>query len=208
MSKEDHSDNDCLVVVVMTHGELVPVYNKAVDDKDNTILSHDLVSFIQTRDEQFALQKVFRYFTNERCPSLANKPRIFLVQACQGPDVDKGMTMYRCEDEDAETDSLWFRPKPIVKILPQKDFLIAYSSFPGFKAFRRRDFGTWFIQTLCKELDENKYQFDFMRILTMICQTVAYDFESDSEDKIKQIPCIQSMLTKLLVFKEKESLKN
>ncbi|XP_055298994.1 caspase-1-like isoform X2 [Sitodiplosis mosellana] len=56
VAAEDHSDNDCLVVILLTHGELLPknvynpAYNSAVNEEGNTILSHDLVSYIRTKD--------------------------------------------------------------------------------------------------------------------------------------------------------------
>ena len=133
-----------------------------------------------------------------------------MVQACQGTEVDEGMTLQQLEDEETEMDAILFRSKPTEKILPQKDFLIAYSSLPGFRSFRNK-YGSYFIKALCKELNEYKYQFDFMKILTWTCQTMAYEFESKSLDpsldKMKQMPCIQSMLTKLVVFKEKQRYK-
>ncbi|XP_055298996.1 caspase-1-like isoform X2 [Sitodiplosis mosellana] len=131
LSKEDHSDNDCLVVVLLTHGQLIPAYSKALNEECNTILSHELVSYIRTKDKKFALQKVLRYFTNERCPSLANKPKIFLIQACQGKDMDEGMVLKCSVATETEMDSSPVKLKSADRILPHKDFFIAYASLPG-----------------------------------------------------------------------------
>lgn len=209
VSAEDHSDNDCLVVILMTHGELLPVYNKALDDECNTVLSHELVSYILAKDQRFALQKVFKYFTNENCPTLANKPRLFFIQACQGSELDEGIELHRSASKEVEIDSSPYKLKQ--PILPHADFFIAYASLPGFASFRNNVDGSWFIQALCRVLNQFKYQYDLMHILTITCQTVAYEFESKSLDptldKMKQMPCIQSMLTKLVVFKEKQRYK-
>lgn len=194
------------MIILLTHGEVIPAYDKGLDEEINTILSHDLVSHIRTQDKKFALQKVFRYFTDDQCPTLANKPRLFFVQACQGSMVDEGMEMRGAVGTETEMDSSPFKAK--YQILPHKDFLVAYASVPGFSSFRNSVEGSWFIKALCEQLDELKYECDLLQILTITCQTVAYDFQSKSIkpelNAMKQMPCIQSMLTKLLLFAEKQ----
>lgn len=61
------------------------------------------------------------------------------------------------------------------------------------------------MQALCLELGENGTRWDLLTILTFVCQRVAVDFESNTPDNIsmhqqKQIPCITSMLTRLVKF--------
>lgn len=56
----------------------------------------------------------------------------------------------------------------------------------------------------------NAYNYDILTLLTLVNQRVALDFESNSPsipvmDKQKQIPCITSMLTRLLQFTPKKS---
>lgn len=209
MSAEDHSENDCLVVILLTHGEVIPSYNKTLNEENSTILSHDLVSHIRTRDKKFALQKVFRYFTDEYCPTLVNKPRLFFVQTCQGIELDEGFELKPMDLIETAMDTSPFKSKR--PILPHKDFLVAYASLPGFVSFRNNVEGSWFIRALCIELDKFKYEYDLLQILTITCQTVAFEFESHADvklkpelDKKKQMLCIQTMLTKLLVFEEKK----
>lgn len=237
----DHSDNDCLVVIVLSHGELLPYYDHSSGDESNTILSHDLMSYVHSKDTMYPLQMIWSYFTDENCPSLANKPRIFLVQACQGNNTDPGIRMItkRSLETDSasdnldnipveriktvqpmahrgmsidETDGVPYEPVKIRHILPQEDFLIAYASLPGYFSFRNTLHGAWFIQSLCKELDEREDHYDFMKVLTLTSQAVAYDFESHSYDPDldlkKQIPCVVSMLTKLLLFPKKKHIEN
>lgn len=233
----DHSDNDMLVVIILSHGELVPYIDFTSGDESNTILSHDLMSYVHSHDTKYPLQMIWSYFTDDVCPSLKDKPRLFLIQACQGSKTDPGMkliskkrmttesdsietsldsipmelkrretmmTMAQRGMSIDETDGMPYEPIKVKPILPQKDFLIAYASLPGFYSFRNTLNGAWFIQTLCKELDDRENHFDFMKILTLVSQTVAYDYESHSYDTEldlkKQIPCVVSMLTKLLLF--------
>ena len=37
------------------------------------------------------LTQVWQPFTADRCPSLAGKPKLFFIQACQGNRMDKGV---------------------------------------------------------------------------------------------------------------------
>lgn len=242
VSEMDHSDNDCLVVIVLSHGELVPYVDYSSGDESNTILSHDLMSYVHSHNTKYPLQMIWSYFTDEGCPSLKDKPRLFLIQACQGSQTDPGIRLIskkgRTESDGTdisvdstplelkrreqsqqrmaqrgmsidETDGVPYEPIEVKPILPQKDFLIAYASLPGYYSFRNTLNGAWFIQTMCKELDEREDDSDFLRILTLVNQTVAYDFESHSYeaelDLKKQIPCVVSMLTKLILFPKAET---
>lgn len=63
VAKEDHSNNDCLLIAFMTHGtgEALASYNR-----------------------DFELESVIDIFSDARCPTLKGKPRIFLIQSCRG----------------------------------------------------------------------------------------------------------------------------
>lgn len=204
VAEMDHSDHDCLVVIVLTHGDLEPYYDVDSGMMVNTLLSHDLMGYIHARDKRYPLQTLWRFFTNENCPSLKDKPRVFLIQACQGDKTDPGFRMKAKRSVTVEPDSISFEPVKVHPILPQTDFLVAYASLPGFYSFRNIENGSWFIQALCKELNERKHNYDLLKILTFATQTVAYDYQSRSYDpeldEKKQIPCVVSMLTKMIMF--------
>lgn len=208
----DHSDSDCLVVIMLSHGELVPFVDYTTGEESNTLLSHDLMSYIHAKDRKYPLQTIWRYFTDENCPSLKHKPRVFIIQACQGNKTDDGLEMIANMSlgRRIETDGIPFEPIKLKPILPQNDFLIAYATLPGFFSFRNTENGSWFVQSLCKEINERKSNYDLLKILTFVNQTVAYDYESNARDpeldQKKQMPCIVSMLTKLLLFPKKEQV--
>lgn len=78
----------------------------------------------------------------------------------------------------------------------------------GFYSWRNTTKGSWFMQCLCQELEQNGKKYDILTLLTFVCQRVAVDFESNTPDnpimhQQKQIPCITTMLTRLLRFHEK-----
>ncbi|CAB3234517.1 unnamed protein product [Arctia plantaginis] len=176
----DHTDHDCLLIAVLTHGELGLLYAKDTHYKPDNLWSH---------------------FTADKCPSLAGKPKIFFIQACQGDKLDPGITLNRTETDGLSSSSY--------KIPIHADFLIVFSTVPGYYSWRNTTRGSWFMQALCDELRHSGTKRDILTLLTFVSQRVALDFESNTPDitpmhQQKQVPCITSMLTRLLVFGEKE----
>ncbi|KAH0951016.1 hypothetical protein HN011_008887 [Eciton burchellii] len=173
----DHTQHDCLIVAVLSHGELGLLY---------------------AHDTAYKADSLWYHFTPDKCPTLAGKPKLFFIQACQGDKLDAGVTL----KERTETDGL---PSATFRIPTQADFLIAYSTVPGYYSWRNTSHGSWFMQALCLELCENGTRYDLLTLLTFVCLRVALDFESNTPDNItmhqqKQIPCITSMLTRLVRF--------
>lgn len=183
-ASQDHCDNDCILVAILSHGEL---------------------GYIYARDTQYKLENIWSYFTAQHCPTLAGKPKLFFIQACQGDRLDPGVTMKRMQTETDGESSMSY------KIPVHADFLIAYSTIPGFYSWRNTNRGSWFMQSLCAELATNGKRLDILTLLTFVCQRVAVDFESCTPDtpdmhQQKQIPCITTMLTRILRFAEKNPL--
>ncbi|KAF2898557.1 hypothetical protein ILUMI_07628 [Ignelater luminosus] len=182
-SKLNHSDYDCLLVVVLSHGDHGILYAKDTAYKPETLWSS---------------------FTVDKCPTLAGKPKLFFIQACQGDSLDSGVTLVsRIQFDGYPNLDTYAIPLDI-----QTDFLVVYSTFPGYYSWRNPDRGSWFIQALCAELSENGYVYDLLTILTFVNRRVAIDYESnvpgnDLMDKQKQIPCINSMLRRLVRFNKK-----
>jgi hypothetical protein len=80
----------------------------------------------------------------------------------------------------------------------------------GYYSWRNPDTGTWFIQCLCKELQEHASNKDFLKILTGISRRVAVDYESYNSvypwwHQKKQVPSFNSMLIRDLYFRSKIS---
>jgi caspase-like apoptosis-related cysteine protease len=60
VSKEDHKNEDCIVVAVLTHG-----FGK---------------SKLYAYDDYYRTDMLWSSFTGDVCPSLAGKPKLFIVQ--------------------------------------------------------------------------------------------------------------------------------
>jgi caspase 7 len=58
ISTLDHKDYDCLLIAILSHGEL---------------------GFLYSRDSHYKLDEVTGNFTADRCPSLAGKPKVKIL---------------------------------------------------------------------------------------------------------------------------------
>ncbi|KAJ8976877.1 hypothetical protein NQ317_001201 [Molorchus minor] len=177
----DHTHHDCILIAILSHGEMGVIYAK---------------------DTPYKPDYLWAPFTGDRCPSLAGKPKMFFLQACQGDKLDGGIHL-RTTETDGEIHTTY-------KIPVQADFLIVYSTVKGYYSWRNTTKGSWFIQSLCEELRKRAHELDLMTILTFVSQRVALDYESNVPDSVamhrqKQIPCIMSMLTRLIHFKPRVS---
>lgn len=202
MSELDHSKNDCLLVAIMTHGD-----NGSVEAFDFSYKIDDIKSM----------------FTDENCPTLAGKPRLFFIQACQGSKIDFGQNinvnipyvLNRSINQEINVNSTRQDANPFREIIVAAEkklmynplkfqhFLIAQSTVPKFVSYRNTLYGSWFIQALCNELDENGTSEDILHLLTHVNLAVS-NYQCDHPGK--QTTCTTTMLTKVLRFNIKSKL--
>jgi len=182
-AKEDHSDADCFVGVLMSHGE---------EDK------------ICGTDGIVELQTIFQYFKGDNCIGLAGKPKLFFIQACRGGQFDSGTNLNTMDAKRAYDDA--FNKSEEIRIPSEADFLLSYSTVPGYYSWRNSAKGSWYIRALTFVLDEFGTQLEVQKLLTKVNKLVAYQdrFTSNTDDPTmhgkKQIPSFTSMLTKDLYF--------
>ncbi|XP_013105145.1 caspase-1 [Stomoxys calcitrans] len=180
-ASQDHSDCDCIAVAILTHGE------------------H---GYLYAKDVMYKLESICHYFTAQECPTLAGKPKLFFIQACRGDSLDPGIKLQKTETDGETFSEMTYR------IPVHADFLISYSTIPGFYSWRNTSDGSWYIQSLVEELNKNGIKYDMLSLLTFVSQRVAVGYEScvpsrPLMDQQKQIPCLTSMLTRILRFNEK-----
>ena len=63
--REEHKTADAFVLCIMSHGAAGVIYGK---DNGKVDIDHDII----------------KQFDGKNCPYLAGKPKIFILQACQG----------------------------------------------------------------------------------------------------------------------------
>ncbi|XP_029176400.1 caspase-1-like isoform X2 [Nylanderia fulva] len=99
VANTDHSESDCLIIVVLSFGK------------------HD---YLYASDTSYKVESLCNYFTADKCPTLAGKPKLFFIQAGCCNVIKPGTS---CEQRGTEDLS-----KATFRIEP--DFLIVYSAIP------------------------------------------------------------------------------
>jgi len=132
---------DCFVCCIMSHGEEGHVFGS----DGLPVLIKDMTSL----------------FKPAYCPQLTGKPKVFLIQACQGIE---SMTGYE-EQADATN---------IADLIPEEcDFLIGYSTVTGYVSWRNTVKGSRYIQSLAECLEKYAASHHLADIHTMVNQQVA-----------------------------------
>ncbi|XP_013408945.1 caspase-3-like [Lingula anatina] len=182
VGRRNHSQNDCVALVILSHGEEGKVYGT---------------------DGIIEVDQLLAPLKGDRCLTLAGKPKLIFIQACRGTKLDGGVEVADAEMWEDEPDGRTH----VHRIPAEADFLIAYSVVPGFFSWRNSMNGSWFMQALIQVLGDCGQQLDILSLMTIVNKKVAYEFESNAASKAmskkKQVLCITSMLTKLVYFRPK-----
>ena len=179
--KQDHKGLSCLVICILSHGLNGEIYG--------------------TDGNLICIKTLTGYFTGTQCPTLAGKPKIFLLQACRGGDFDHGVKIEQTDGgeeqeiidvdqvlEEDETDGGGYQ----MALPDEADFLLAYATTPGYVSWRNSAFGTWFIKAFTDTMYESAHKEHMMDILTEVNRKVAEEYES--RGKQKQMPAPVTML--------------
>lgn len=109
------------------------------------ILSHGNRGVVLGSDDQpLNIKHTVERFKASNQPALTGKPKVFLIQACQGKQKHSGVLLEDLQSDDG----------PSLSIPQEADFLIAIATVEDYVSFRHRIDGSWFIQSLCQQLKE------------------------------------------------------
>ncbi|XP_026709026.1 caspase-10-like isoform X2 [Athene cunicularia] len=128
---QDHKDRDCFICCILSHGESGAIYGK----------DEELVS----------IRRIMSHFTAKQCPQLAEKPKLFFIQACQGKEIQCPVYV----EADARIPDLPSMQQSISaseSIPEEADFLLGMATIDGYVSFRHIQQGAWYIQALCSKL--------------------------------------------------------
>ncbi|RVE46935.1 hypothetical protein evm_008414, partial [Chilo suppressalis] len=196
-AKQDFTDYGCLVVAVLTHGG------------DNGQL--------YAKDKLYNEMDIFQSFSAHKVPTLATKPKIFIIQACRGFGDPTGVQVWNTPVTSVGVMSnkimlgkeLEDREPEIYSLPVDSDMIILHSSHVGRPSFRNTFEGSWFIQSLCKQINLYWDKLDFESILIRVKREVAieythkqFDRRTESVESLKQMPVITSTLIRKLYFKK------
>ena len=160
----DHQQYDAFVCCILTHGQMGHVFGS------------DSVPI--------PIQELTGLFTGIKCRSLAGKPKLFFIQACQGKVRQEGVK--RLVETDNPKDS------SITTIPSENDFLIGMATVPGYASFRNRDDGSWYIMSLVEHIKQFHDRVDMANLLALVTGHMA---KCVDENGFKQSPFYKSTLT-------------
>ncbi|XP_069948040.1 caspase-1 [Cherax quadricarinatus] len=191
VAKKDHSICDALVIVVVSQG--------GWDDITNN-------EYICTSDDTFYTRDIWNYFTPEKCPSLAGKPKLFFIEAWRGNNVEKGVLLKPKKALSVQVDSKASTNEDYVIPL-YADTLVFWASYPGMRSFiskRNNMKGSVFLHYLAQVLTNDSSHEDLTSMLLTITRRVATEYESRNTNRAlcnnKQIPYTVSTLMRQVRF--------
>ncbi len=219
----DHSNFDCVCIVLSSHGT-----SKVVPANDNDLTDfevYDEVDYIYGTDGEVAIPDLMESLNEHRCPTLVKKPKLFFLQGCRGTQLCESVSVKITSSSDCmqfcKSDVTHFvDADPVRKrvVLPkdkiisrknivQRDFLVMYASPPGYYAFHT-DAGSPFLMILCSVLQKNYRDLDLLTMLTKVTSRVATEYESRMSesshlDKRHIVPCTEHILLDEVFFREK-----
>uniref|UniRef100_A0A2K6DA02 Caspase-8 n=1 Tax=Macaca nemestrina TaxID=9545 RepID=A0A2K6DA02_MACNE len=154
----DHSNKDCFICCILSHGDKGIIYG--------------------TDGQEAPIYELTSQFTGLKCPSLAGKPKVFFIQACQGDNYQKGIPVETDSEEQPYLEMDLSSPQ--TRYIPDEaDFLLGMATVNNCVSYRNPAEGTWYIQSLCQSLRERCPRGD--DILTILTE-VNYEV-SNKDDK-------------------------
>ncbi|XP_016364456.1 caspase-8-like [Sinocyclocheilus rhinocerous] len=176
-AKKDHTQMGAFVCCVLSHGEKGIVLG--VDGKE-----------VEIRELTMPIAE---------CRTLASKPKLFFIQACQGSEGQNGVWTAdspenATEGEEYEADAY----NPASRFIPiEADMLIGMATVEHYQSFRHTREGSIYIQELCNQLEILcPRREDILSILTKVNHEVSMKMLRGR----KQMPEPRYTLTKKLVL--------
>ncbi|XP_016342160.1 caspase-8-like [Sinocyclocheilus anshuiensis] len=169
-------DGDCFVCCILSHG-----IKEGVCGTDGAVISVD---------------EIREPFNGNNCQRLAGKPKLFVIQACRGKRNQQRVHVQADAPDDGESEMEEDGDDFDITIPADTDFLIARSTTDGHLSYRRPKEGSWFIQSLCRNLKQHcPTGKDIQTILLSVNNEV-----SSQGIRSKQMPVQEVAMRKMLVL--------
>ncbi|XP_076089276.1 caspase-3-like [Mytilus galloprovincialis] len=228
----DHSKYNALVVCVLSHGGENFIYRmderggkrrtrrgQPVHGDDDRPIQGNFVYGVD--DKPIPIRYLTMYFQSSKCKTLANKPKLFFIQACQGEDMQTGVLLSSDLQMDGPSvdESIDMDVAPVFenaeetdaaphasdnqKVIPdESDFLLGYATVFGYVSYRSRSQGSFYVRSLTENLDKHADTLDLQALMVKVNHDVSeenIDIVKGEQAK-KQVPMTQITLRKLLFF--------
>lgn len=117
-------------------------------------------SFYGADAEEVEIDYVTQLFLSRQTPTLAGKPKLFFIQACQGEDLQTGCvpcSVGPAQNVDSSENRLEEDAGAVrgETVPDSADFLIGMATVRNYKSFRNIKSGSIYIQELCQQLTKS-----------------------------------------------------
>ncbi|XP_060934069.1 caspase-8-like [Limanda limanda] len=156
------------------------------------ILSHGLKGEVFGKDwKSLTIKQITKTFKSSDQSALTGKPKVFLIQACQGPHRHRGVLLADLEADDSS-----------LQCIPEEaDVLVAFATVEDHVSYRSTTEGSWFIQSVCQKLKEGCCRNDdFITILKRVNKDVSQKEGTGQSGAAKQMPEVRFTLRKSLLL--------
>ncbi|XP_035382535.1 caspase-4-like [Electrophorus electricus] len=136
--RKEHADSDSTFVVIMSHG------------KRDAILGVNYGP--SNTSDVLPVDNIYVHLNTSNCPSLRDKPKVILIQACRG-----GETGGVWVSDSEETEPCNFESDDTF-VHKEKDFISLLSCTPDTKSYRHRETGTLFIRYIVEVFNTNAHK--------------------------------------------------
>ncbi|KAK1336321.1 hypothetical protein QTO34_004127 [Cnephaeus nilssonii] len=173
-ARPEHRTSDSTFLVFMSHGLLDRLCGTLHSDENPDVLPYDTI---------------FRIFNNRNCPSLKDKPKVIIVQACRGENrgelwvSDSPAAVMDSSSQSAET----LEDDAVYKAHVEKDFIAFCSSTPHNISWRDPSRGSLFIVQLIRCFQQYSWRYH----LEQVFRKVQLSFEKP--DVRAQMPTIERL---------------
>ena len=185
----DHSNHDALFFIILSHG-----------DRGDIIFTSD--------DIMIKINDIVKCFSASKCPTLSNKPKVFIIQACRGSECNSLVTLSKepfgaqaLTSQTATYDSGYSSASTAAPVLinvpDEADTLCAYATIDDHTALRDRKNGSWFVQELVNVIKDHAHNKHLLDLLTIVNNKLSSQHSIGNEVQVSQI---KSSLRKMLYF--------
>ncbi len=165
----DHQQYDAFICCILTHGKLNEVYGS------------DGLSI--------PIQELTGLFNGFKCHTLIGKPKLFFIQACQGNVKQPGV-------RPPARDNPPVNAQDIIDSIPiENDYLVGFSTLPGYASYRDPVQGSWYVISLVRHIHDLHDRVDMANVLTLVNGHMS---KCSDKDGFKQSCPYRSTLTKPL----------
>ncbi|KAK9512834.1 hypothetical protein O3M35_001164 [Rhynocoris fuscipes] len=156
------------------------------------ILSHGTKDFVYGSDSKPV--SIIRIESCLKIPQLEVKPKIIIIQACQGDDYVRAPTRATLDAAKIEGDDVTARDWPT-------DTIFCMSTIPLFASPRHKEKGAWYIIKLCEVLKKHSEE-ELHSVLIKLSRILNTEPVFGSQHQIRTIPEFRSRLTKNLYLRK------